>query len=118
MANSEAKNVGYEAHPMFKVYQNNTFMVFRCQHCGGEDLYLKDGIPPDILMCNDCGIETAEDDCSFVEWCEHYGYNPDRLDTIEIFEDTEKRYLYQLVGDFNSESGKLVIVGVDSKENI
>lgn len=118
MANSEARNIGYELHPMFKIYEHHMFSVDRCQYCGSENLYVTEPGPDGLLMCNECDRETVEDNCSFVEWCENYGYNPDRLDAIEVFNDTDRYYLLELIKDVHSESGKIVIVGVDSKENI
>jgi hypothetical protein len=118
MANSESRNVGYEAHPLFKIYQDTAWNVDRCVVCGGEDLYSKGEGIHEVLMCNDCDSEVDYDIESFQEWCERTGFNPDRLDCVEIYQDSDKDVLDSLIRGMDSNSGKLTFIGVDSNENI
>lgn len=118
MANSETRNSGYEAHPLFPIYERHRYTVDRCDECGSEDLYSTAEGPDSRLMCNDCERETVEDYCSFVEWCEGVGFNPNRLDAVEILSGATIDYLVELVRQMDDKSKEIRIVGEYGDEDI
>lgn len=115
---SEFDNIGFEDHPMFSVYENNMFeKEGRCYRCGGTDTITHTYEIWWVDYCNDCQTDTMFDKCSFIEWCEAYGYNPNNKDVIEIFEDTDKTFLAELIKTVDCFSDKISIVGVNNKQN-
>lgn len=118
--NSETRNIGYEAHPLFKYYKDtNTDVAERCCTCGSENIYTRPGWNnfPYTLECNECCHSTDYDEISFVEWCEKRDIDPNDH-VIRITKEFDIDLIIGIVEGMDENSTRIIIQGANWNEDI
>lgn len=120
--NSEARNIGYEKHPLFEFYKNDVQnIVERCETCGSENLYRDkrsdDPTVDSVLKCGECNHATDYDLESFPEWCSRKGIDPN-TNIIMISDKTNLRIIEAFVNGLTENSPRIIIQGENWDENI